>query len=72
MLMGKALQNFKQMNGVYPERVVLYRDGIGSGKMKSICSIEIEQIYQAFFEIECEIELLYVVANKRTNLEIYA
>jgi aubergine-like protein len=72
MLMGKALLNFKQMNGTYPERVILYRDGIGSGKMKGICSIEIEQIYQAFAEIECEIELLYVVANKRTNLEIYA
>lgn len=31
MLMTKALTQFKQMNGSYPDRVVLYRDGIGSG-----------------------------------------
>ena len=30
-LMIKALKNFRQMNGSYPERVVLYRDGVGQG-----------------------------------------
>jgi len=31
MLMSKALSQFRQMNGTYPERVVLYRDGVGEG-----------------------------------------
>ena len=74
MLMSKALSHFRLMNGTYPERVVLYRDGVGEGQMKAVSQLEVEQINAAFLEIETEneIELCYIVVNKKTNTELYA
>lgn len=51
--------------------------------MKAVSTVEIEQIQQAFQEIRQkteeleadsipETELLYIVVNKKTNMEIYA
>lgn len=54
MLMAKALNQFRQMNGSYPERVVLYRDGVGEGQMRAVSQIETEQILEAFAEAETE------------------
>lgn len=27
----KALESFKKHNGIYPERIIFYRDGVGEG-----------------------------------------
>jgi aubergine-like protein len=40
--MEKAVNKFKVANGVHPERVILYRDGVGEGQVQTVCSIEIE------------------------------
>jgi len=29
--MGKCLEAFKKANGIYPERIIFYRDGVGEG-----------------------------------------
>lgn len=47
--MTKACEAFKKANnGVFPERVIFYRDGVGEGQVGGICSPEIEQIKLAF------------------------
>jgi len=75
-LMKKALQNFKSMNGTYPERVVMFRDGVGAHQLKATCQSEVDQIHQAFAEVQAAdqpaIELLFITVNKMTRMEIYA
>jgi len=38
----KAIENFKKYNGVYPERIIFYRDGVGEGQVMGICQPEID------------------------------
>lgn len=42
--------------------------------MKAVSQIESEQIIEAFEELDSEglIKLIYIVVNKKTNLEMYA
>ena len=46
--MDKALNQFKKLNGVFPQRVIFYRDGVGEGQISGICAPEIESIKSAF------------------------
>jgi aubergine-like protein len=40
--MNKALECFKKSNGIYPQRIIFYRDGVGEGQVMGICQPEID------------------------------
>ena len=46
-LMDKALKKFHRAAGFFPERIILYRDGVGDKQMQSVADIEIDQIQKA-------------------------
>ena len=57
---SKALEKFKKLNGIYPARVIFYRDGVGEGQVAGICKPEIDHIGSAFAALNIpQIQLLY-------------
>jgi hypothetical protein len=50
--MRDAMVNFSQVNGgVYPCRIVVYRDGVSDGQFDRVSEHEIPQIEEAFGDI---------------------
>jgi hypothetical protein len=39
------------VNGNYPDKIIIYRDGVGDGQLKLVTDIEIPQIKAAFESI---------------------
>lgn len=38
-MFDRALENWKEKNGCYPEKVLIYRDGVGEGQFLQVVSI---------------------------------
>lgn len=70
--MTKALEKFKKLNGIYPKRVIFYRDGVGEGQVLGIVQPEIAQIKSAFESLSIkETQLMYLNVCKRVNTRIF-
>lgn len=41
---GNALESFKQLNGEYPEKIIIFRDGVGDAMRKQIIDNEVKQL----------------------------
>jgi aubergine-like protein len=46
-----ALKNFHEINGVLPQKIFIYRDGVGDGQVDIVFNTELTQIWKAFKEI---------------------
>jgi aubergine len=70
-----ALNEFKKKNGAFPKRVVIYRDGVGTGQMGAVSTIEVPQLKAAISEVtdgqEDEIKLMVVLVNKRISQRFF-
>lgn len=71
-VMTKALENFKKANGATPKNIILYRDGVGEGQAKAVCSVEMEQINAAIAATGSECKVIYLNVNKRINTRVFA
>lgn len=71
--MTKALDAFKKNNGVYPARLIFYRDGVGEGQVQGICVPEIDQIKGAL--ASCgradATKMMYINCCKRVNTRVF-
>jgi len=38
----------EENNGVLPERIIMYRDGVGEGQLKHVYDVEIKEIKVTF------------------------
>lgn len=63
-----------QMNGTFPKRIIIFRDGVGDGQLKTVRDFELPQFVRLFSRISSEYKpkLTYVVVQKRINTRIYA
>ena len=62
----------KQNNGIYPKKIVLYRDGVGDSQVLVIIKEEIEHIKAAIKDLEQDIKFVFVMANKRVKTKFMA
>ncbi|XP_034947193.1 piwi-like protein Ago3 [Chelonus insularis] len=71
---ASALTAYRNKRGVYPERIVVYRDGVGDGQLETIASYEIEQLKAAFGLIEPNYspKLTVIIVQKRINTRLMA
>lgn len=69
-----CLQKFREINGFYPEQIILYRDGVGDGDLTYCRDHEIPQIISAFNRISPDYnpKFLVVIVQKRINTRIFA
>jgi len=63
----KALIEYTKRNGTPPDRVVVYRDGVGDGRLNYTLEYEVPQIQSAFakFSPTYDPKLSFVVVSKR-------
>ena len=43
-----ALQKYHELNGQLPDRIVIYRDGVGDGQLPAVVEHEIPQMLECF------------------------
>lgn len=48
MLIVGALQKYHEVNGVLPERIVVFRDGVGDGQLGAVFEYEMPQLLECF------------------------
>lgn len=62
-----------QVNGKFPDRIIIYRDGVGDGAMKLIRDYEIAQIESVFRVIAPDYnpKFTFIVVQKRINTRIF-
>jgi len=47
-VISECLEAFKQANGEYPDRIMLFRDGVGEGQIKYVMENEVETMKVSF------------------------
>lgn len=72
-----ALRKYHETNGFVPQRIIVYRDGVGDGQLDTVLQVEIPQIINAvkFYmrdnhSSEPVPQLSYVVVQKRINAKM--
>ena len=67
----KALKEYEKVNGCFPERVVVYRDGVGDGQIAQVKDMEVVKIKEAFKFYKIDPKFTYVIVSKRINQRFY-
>ena len=68
----KALEKYRGENGVLPDRVVVFRDGVGDGRFNYTLEYEVPQIQRAFTKVSPEYKpkLSFVIVSKRIMVRL--
>ncbi|XP_072944718.1 piwi-like protein Ago3 [Epargyreus clarus] len=68
-----ALKHFLRTNGKLPDKIIIYRDGVGDGQLKLLQQYEIPQLKVCFTLMGQTYEptLTYIVVQKRINTRIF-
>ena len=43
-----ALEKYHEVNGTLPDRIIVYRDGVGDGQLAAVFEHEVQQMCEAF------------------------
>ena len=66
----------KHNNGLLPEQIIVFRDGVSQGEYMQVTGSEITQLKQACIEINIEKDdqpkITYVIATKKHHLRMFA
>ncbi|XP_065911077.1 piwi-like protein 2 isoform X2 [Dysidea avara] len=67
-----ALKKFHEVNGSLPEKIIVFRDGVGDGDMKLVSEFEVPQFFEGFsmFGPDYKPKFSVVVVQKRVNARI--
>lgn len=62
------------MNHTLPDRIVVYRDGVGDGQLRTVAGYEVQQLSECFslFGESYEPKMAVVIVSKRINARIFA
>ncbi|CAG9788648.1 unnamed protein product [Diatraea saccharalis] len=68
-----SLKHYLRTNGKLPDRIIIYRDGVGDGQLKLVKQYEIPQLEVCFSLVGVTYKptLTYVVVQKRINTRIF-
>lgn len=57
-----------------PDRIVVYRDGVGDGQLKTVAGYEVQQLSECFvhFGGNYHPKMAVVIVSKRINARIFA
>lgn len=70
----KAIHEYQRVQGKIPDRIVIYRDGVGDGQLKYVFEHEVKLIVerlQAKFYPNGSLKLAFIVVSKRINTRIF-
>lgn len=71
--MKDALLKYQEKNGVLPDRVFVYRDGVSDGQLNMVSQYEVPQMRRAFKDVNetYEPKLSVIVVKKRSNSRFF-
>ena len=63
-----------QLNHSLPQKIIVYRDGVGDGQLKVVQEHEVEQIASSFahFGEAYQPKMAYIVVQKRINTRVFS
>nr|NP_001107667.1 seali [Strongylocentrotus purpuratus]ABY58155.1 seali [Strongylocentrotus purpuratus] len=69
-----SLKKYHDINHALPEKIVIFRDGVGDGQLNVVATYEQEQLSQCFsmFGADYKPQLCIVVVQKRINTRIFS
>jgi len=64
---------FCQFNGCNPERIIIYRDGVGDGDLDYVEKYEVKQLLMTFNRIapDYKPQLSVIIVQKRINTRLF-
>lgn len=73
--MTRALKAYRDYNGVYPEKIVLYRDGVGDGQLEYVFHTELAEIKSRleamYSENNAALKFVFIIVSKKVNTRIF-
>ena len=66
-IMRELLGNYKSVNGCYPDKVVIYRDGVGEGDFEKMIERELGDLRKACEGLKAKCKFTYIMVQKRHN-----
>jgi len=69
----KALRKFYEANHIWPDKVIVFRDGVGDSQLSLSATYEAEQFKDAFHHISDQYSpgFAFIVVQKRINTRIF-
>lgn len=72
-----ALRRFHSVNGFVPQKIIVYRDGVGDGQLEAVLDCEVSQAISAikFYMRDChqgeaDPHISYIIVQKRINAKL--
>ncbi|XP_035670589.1 piwi-like protein 1 [Branchiostoma floridae] len=75
LCLTSALKKYHEVNHALPERIFIFRDGVGDGQLNTVAGYEVEQLREcaSYFGGESyQPRLAVVIVQKRINTRIFA
>lgn len=72
-MMTDSFNSFKKANGIFPQRLICFREGVGEGNKKSLMEQEIPQIHAAINSIpdmKGNCKLVYTLVNTKVKTKL--
>lgn len=68
-----ALMTYKKMNDKLPDKIIIFRDGVGDGQLKFVEEYEIPQLEEACKQSDPSYSpnFTFVIVQKRINTRIF-
>ena len=78
LTMITAIRKFHEINGHVPQKIIVYRDGVGDGQLDSVVQTEVSQVANSikFYmrdnqsAVETLPQLSYLIVQKRNNTKL--
>lgn len=72
-LMTAALKKYRDLNGGLPDRIIVYRDGVGDGQLKTVVNHEVPQLKASFKDLPTDYspKFAVVIVKKRISARIF-
>ena len=68
----EAINVYKTFNGnSLPERIIIYRDGVGEGQVAHVFNTELKEISAKIKAVDSRIRLVMIIVNKRIGARFY-
>ncbi|KRT80752.1 hypothetical protein AMK59_5119 [Oryctes borbonicus] len=72
MCFVKSLEKHREYCGSYPDKVIVFRDGVGEGQISHCKELEVPQFEDTLKQFQLDTKLCFVVVQKRINSRIFA
>nr|ANZ54961.1 piwi 2 [Fimbriaphyllia ancora] len=74
MALTSSLKKFHEVNHTLPDRIVVFRDGVGDGQLRTVAGYEVQQLSECFtlFGEAYHPKMAVVIVSKRINARIFA